>query len=398
MEFLHTSDIPYLVNALLRLVILIFFVALLALFAGLGIQKRRLALRAEEDHERINDYAQQLSAIDAGTRWQIDPLESMRDLICLGRAYRQHCEMRPDGVAFRLDTSRYAKQVDLLKQGLSARNWGRRYQAIDTIANLRLHSLFDFLLQHSLTEKNNSVASHCLHVCALLLRSGEEFEALANRLDHDDQLSTNLVEGLSRSAIQQLKKNQPDATVQAHLTTCLRSASYGMLFKIGLINAIGKEQLLSLKDVLVALATEGSSDVDAKTAVVHNAAHTKAQNEAHNKTHNEAHNEAHIDDAVTLAVMRAIANCGQYDAVIRRQLNSDQPTMQVVALRSSLHCDDESLTLVAQQLHSLHFDVRYAAAMTLEKMGARGQHLLKTARMGTDRYAKNIASFALAIG
>lgn len=72
--------------------------------------------------------------------------------------------------------------------------------------------------------------------------------------------------------------------------------------------------------------------------------------------------------------------------------------MQVVALRSSLYCDDASLALVAQQLHSLHFDVRYAAATTLAKMGARGQPLLKNAQTGTDRYAKNIAAFALAIG
>lgn len=381
MDFLLTAELPYLINASLRLVILIFFIALLGLFVGLGIQKRRLALRATKDIERIKHYSQQLMAIEAGTLWKVDSLRSMRDLICLGRAFRECRQAHPEGRSFQLDESRYPLKIIMLKQAISTNGsgskWGTRYQAIDTIANLKLHSLFGFLLQHSLVEKNSNVTSHCLHVCALLLRTGEEFDALSQRLDHDDQLSTNLVEGLSRIAIQQLKKNQCEAVVHQHLSGCLMAAAYGRLFKIGLINAIGKEQLASLKEVLIELARES-------TAGANGAANTAA-------------NTAPDDGAITLAVMRAIANFGQYDPLIRSQLESEQPTIQVVALRSSIHCDDESMKLVAQQLHSLHFDVRYAAAMTLEKMGARGRYALRIARMSTDRYAKNIAAFALAV-
>ena len=377
MDFLLTVELPYLINALLRLVILVFFIALLGLFVGLGIQKRRLALRAAKDIERIKNYSQQLMAIEAGTLWKIDSVKSMRDLICLGRAYRECRQVQPQGHSFQFDESRYPLKIMMLKEAISANSsgskWGTRYQTIDTIANLKLHSLFGFLLQHSLVEKNSSVTSHCLHVCALLLRTGEEFDALSHRLDHDDQLSTNLVEGLSRVAIQQLKKNQPEAIVQQHLSVCLTAAAYGRLFKIGLINAIGKEQLASLKEVLIELARESTAGI------------------------NIAANSPPDDGAITLAVMRAIANFGQYDPLIRSQLESEQPTIQVVALRSSIHCDDESMKLVAQQLHSLHFDVRYAAAMTLEKMGARGRYALRIARMSTDRYAKNIATFALAV-
>ncbi len=381
MEFFHTIDLPYLINGALRLIILIFFIALLGLFVSLGVQKRKLAIRAKEDAERTQLFARKLAAVEAGELWRIDSLQSMRDLVCLGRACSAHFakgETRADGVAFSLDTPYYAPQIVLLKRGMEAKNWGARYQAIDTIANLRLHTLFYFLLQHSLVEKNSSVTTHCLYVCALLLRDAEEFNALSNRLNQDDQLSTNLVEGLTRIAIQQLQKHQNARTVAACLTASLNSASHGQLFKIGLINAIGKEEIIALKDVLIALVSGHGGDTD--------------------KVANTDPALTLDDNAITLAVMRAIVSFKQYDAVIREQLTSDQPTMQIVALRSSLYCDDASLTEVAEQLHSLHFDVRYAAATTLAKMGERGQFLLKKAQLGTDRYASNIATFALAIG
>lgn len=296
------------------MIILIFFIALVSLFAGLGIQKHKLATRVKNDAERTQHYAHQLLAIESGKLWRIDSLESMRDLVCLGRAFRAYRangaqtvggEMRSDGSDFRLDTPHYAQQIDLLKQGVEAKNWGARYQSIDTIANLRLHTLFGFLLQHSLSEKNTNVTSHCLHVCALLLRSAEEFDALANRLNHDNQLSTNLIEGLTRIAIQQLQEHQNARAVQRCLTACLTSTNYDQLFKIGLINAIGKEQIVALKEVLIALANDSEIERD-----------TNLDSKLDSST--DTYSVTRPDSAITLAVMRAIASFGRYDALIRR--------------------------------------------------------------------------------
>lgn len=380
MEFFQMVDLPFLINGLLRLIILIFFIALLSLFAGLGIQKNRLARRAKKEAEQVQRYVHQLSAIEAGGLQQVEPLpRSMRDLVCLGHAYRTSGEMRPNRIGFRIDTPHYAQQISLLKQSLKSRKWGVRYQSIDTIANLRLHTLFEFLLLHSVTEINNNVTSHCLHVCALLLRSTAKFNALATRLDHDNQLSTNLIEGLARIAIQKLQEHQTVGAVEDCVTSCLVAQGRSLLFRVGLINAIGKQQMLGLKEVLITLAHDSQTDDIADTAHAYATAVPR-------------------ESAMTLAVMRAIASFNQYDDVIRRQLESALPTMQVVALRSSLHCDDASLPLIAQQLHSLHFDVRHAAAQTLAKMGTRGRVFLEKTQMGTDRYAKNIAEFALAVG
>ena len=379
MAFLQMTDLPFLITDLLRLIILTFFIALLGLFAGLGIQKNRLASRAKKEAEQVRCYTHQLSAVEAGAVPQFDPLRSMRDLVCLGRAYRATDELHPSSVRFRIDSPDYAQQISILKQGMKSSNWGVRYQSIDTIANLRLHTLFDFLLQHSTEEKNNNVAGHCLHVCALLLRSPAEFDALVKRLDHDDQLSTNLVEGLVRIAIQKLQENQNTSMVENCLTACLLAPGRNCLFRVGLINAIGKQQMLGLKEVLINLARHSPTEHIADSA------HADPATLSH-------------ENAIALAVMRAIACFNQYDGMIGRQLESDEPTMQVVALCASLHCDDGALALIAHQLRSLHFDVRYAAAQTLAKMGTRGRIFLKIAQMGNDRYARNIAAFALAIG
>jgi hypothetical protein len=365
MEALYAFEIPYLINLLLRFVILIFAIALIGLFAGLGIHKRRQLFRKEQDERLSSRYAQQLSALDAGHIAKIDSMGSMRDLVCLGRVCRDRSTTRTGANGFELDAPFYSAQLRMLKRAVVARNWGIRHQAIDTIANLQLYSLFDFLLAHSAVEKNHWVAGHCFYVCASLVRTGAQFDALAAQLDNDDRLSTNLVEGLSRVAIQRFRENQPSSTVDVHLTSCLTTSSHSRLFKIGLINAIGKEQLGSLKETLIGIAHVGA--------------------------------ETPEDAGITLAVMRAIAQFGQYDELIRNHLDAAQPTTQVVALRSSIHCDDDSLHLVAQQLHSLHFDVRYAAAMTLAALGKRGKHFLQIAVVSTDRFAKNIAAFALAV-
>ncbi len=359
---MHTLDSlvsPYIVVWLLRGIIVVFAASLAALFLGLGLHKRHVLRVARSKEEKTLFYAGELVSLCAGSIASVAEPHDFREALCLARAFGSfpfHDAAEMSKVQGAIAAT---KAIPILKDALSSKDWGVRCRALGAFADLRDPSYFEYLLNFAEQEEVVRVFGSCLSACAFLIQESGQFQTFSLLLDKRPVLSASYDEGVLRTAIRSLLARSDLATVNRIMRDCLFSETFSAQYKAALINAIGKEKFTSMTDAVIDYSRASEVRI------------------------------------IRISAMRALHNMRICDDLICRGFKSADPVIQLVAIRSSLYCNAAVEQQIAGFLASPHFDVRFAAAMTLVKFPSGGRELLQRARTCADPFATDMAEFAL---
>ncbi|MHB8346704.1 MAG: HEAT repeat domain-containing protein [Acidiferrobacterales bacterium] len=359
---MHTLDgliSPYLVVWLLRAIIVVFAVSLSALFLGLGLHKRHVLLVARRKEERTLFYAGELVSLCAGSISSITEPRDFRETLCLADAFGSFFFHDATEVSDAQAAIAATPAVQILKHALSSKDWGVRCRALGAFADLRDPSHFGYLIDFAERENVVRVFGSCLSACALLIHESGQFDTFSLLLNKRLVLSASYDEGVLRTAIRSLLERSDPPAVYRILREYLFSEALSVQYKTALINAIGKEKFTRMTDAILDYARTSE------------------------------------ERTIRISAMRALYNMGVCDDLISRGFKSADPVIQIVAIRASLYCGAAVEPQVAGFLASPHFDVRFAAAMTLVRFPSGGTELLQRARTCADPFARDMAEFAL---
>ncbi|MHB8258603.1 MAG: HEAT repeat domain-containing protein [Acidiferrobacterales bacterium] len=361
---MHTIDgltSPYIVVLLLRGIIFVFAASLAALFLGLGLHKRHVVNVARSREEKILFYAGELVSLCAGTTASVTAPRNLREALSLASAFASF-SFHDDAEISRAQSAIAASpEIQILKNALSSEDWGVRCRALGAFSDLRDPAYFEYLCNFAEHEEVVRVFGSCLSACAILIREPGQFREFSLLLDRRPVLSASYDEGAVRTAIRSLISRSGAAESYQVMRDCLFSETLSEQYKAALINAIGKENFTRMTDAIIDYAQVSEERI------------------------------------IRISAMRALYNMGVCDGLISRGFRSADPVVQIVAIRSSLHCDGAVEEQLVRFLGSPHFDVRYAAAMTLVKFPSGGQELLQQAKAGSDPFATDMAEFALSV-
>ncbi len=360
---MHTLDglvFPYIVVWILRATIMIFGASLAALFLGLGLHKRHVLRAVRDKEERILFYAGELVALCAGSTTAIVNPRNFRDALCLAGAFRAFSFHDESEVAMAHMAIAVTSTMVQLRRALLSKDWGVRTRALTAFGELRDSGQFEYLRRFAEQESVVRVFGSCLAACAALIQESDQFRRFSMLLNSRPALSASYDEGVLRTAIRSLLGSSDAAVARDIMHDCLFSDDFRAQYKAALISAAGKEHFARLAGSIVAYAHVSS------------------------------------DRIIHISAMRALFHFGMCDDLISRSLDSDDPVVQVVAIRSSMRCNGAVETQLAGFLGSPHFDVRYAAAMTLAQLPS-GERQLRQVQAGSDGFARDMAQFALSV-
>ena len=363
MEKLDGLIFPALTLWVMHATIYFFLISLLALFVGLGWHKHRVLRQSSRRTALLAHNQEIFASIESDPLSTLSRVETFEQALCLAEVLRDH-EFKD--AATRLEVQRAITETGirpLLLEAISAKDWGRRYQSMSAIHDLRMPIFFDILLEHAVREENLRVYGNCLHACSTSLGKPEDFQRLCIAMDARPELSSSFAEGVFRTSIRTLLDVHSTDRVHAVLVACLERKDTTLGNLSALILSIGKERINALASALVACTG----------------------------TFN--------DPIIKVSVMRALHTMGLCDDLIIEGLSSDNTMVQIAAIRSCEYYAGRVESNLAGLLNSPSFDVRYAAAMTLRSMHDRGKRiLLEIGGNKADPYAKSMAVFILALG
>jgi hypothetical protein len=354
---------PALTLWVMHVSIYFFLFSLLSLFVGLGWHKHRVLRQMSKRTALIAHIQDTLASIQPGDLPTLSRVETFEQALCLAEALRDH--------DFKDSNSRLALQQAIaetgirpvLLQAISAKAWGRRYQGMSAIHDLRMPIFFDSLLEHAESEQNLRVYGNCLYACSSSLGKPEDIQCLSVAMDARPELSASFAEGVFRTSIRALLNVHSTERVHAVLADCLERKETSLGNLSALILSIGKEHIDALASTIVACAKKSE------------------------------------DTIIKVSAMRALHAMGLCDDLIIEGLSSGNTIVQIAAIRSCEYYAGQVESSLAGLLNSSSFDVRYATAMTLRSMQERGKRiLLEVGGNKTDPYAKTMASFTLALG
>ena len=363
METIDGLVFPALTLWVMHASIYFFLISLLALFVGLGLHKHRVLRQMSKRTVLIAHNQAILTSTEPDTLSTLSRVETFEQALCLAEALRDD--------DFKDANSRLVVQqaiaetgiTPVLLQAISAKAWGRRYQAMSAIHDLRMPVFFDTLLEHAVREENLQVYGNCLYACSSSLGKLEDIQRLCIAMDARPELSASFAEGVFRTSIRALLDVHSADRVHAVLVTCMERKETSLGNLSALILSIGKERINALASALVACARKSK------------------------------------DTITKVSAMRALHAMGLCDDLIIEGLSSGNIIVQIAAIRSCEYHDGRVESNLGGLLNSPSFDVRYATAMTLRAMQERGKRiLLEVGDNKTDPYAKTMAAFTLALG
>ena len=363
METIDGLVFPALTLWVMHASIYFFLISLLALFVGLGWHKHRVLRQLSKRTALIAHNQDILTSIEPDALPTLSRVETFEQALCLAEALRDH--------DFKDANSRLALQQAIaetgirpvLLQAISAKDWGRRYQGMSAIHDLRMPVFFDILLEHAVREENLRVYGNCLHACSTSLGKPEDLQRLSIAMDARPELSASFAEGVFRTSIHALLDVHSTDRVHAVLVACLERKETSLGNLSALILSIGKERIDTLASTIVSCARNSENTI------------------------------------IKVSAIRALHAMGLCDDLIIEGLTSGNTIVQIAAIRSCEYYDGRVESNLAGLLNSPSFDVRYATAMTLRSMQERGKRvLLEVGDNKTDPYAKTMASFTLALG
>jgi hypothetical protein len=339
-----------------------FLISLLALFVGLGWHKHRVLRQMSKRSALIAHNKDILASVHSDAPPTMPRIETFEQALCLAEALRDH-DFKD---ASRLTLQQAIAETGIrpvLLQAIRAKEWGRRYQGMSAIHDLRMPFFFDSLLEHAESEENLRVYGNCLYACSSSLGKPEDIQRLSIAMDARAELSASFAEGVFRTSIRALLKVHSTIRVHAVLADCLERKETSLGNLSALILSIGKEHIDALASTIVACAKKSE------------------------------------DTIIKVSAMRALHAMGLCDDLIIEGLSSGNTIVQIAAIRSCEYYAGRVESNLAGLLNSPSFDVRYATAMTLRSMQERGKRvLLEVGGNKTDPYAKTMASFTLALG
>jgi HEAT repeat protein len=336
----------------LKITLVFFAISLLAMLVGLGVHKAVTAQRRRREHTLSDAWRRCLDPTQPPPR-SLPPLHRLRDAQALARALRGR-----DWTARTRELVARSDAAATLQHGLRSRDWGTRYASAALAQHLRCASLFETLLRQAETDPNWRVSAMCVQAAAALLRSGPQFEAVAQALGRLPEVSANFVESVLRLGVAALRNAVDPPTLHACLRSALDRAEPRHLPQ--LLIALGKSGLPELADAIAARA-RGDGGVGARTAA-----------------------------------LRALGAMNLRDPLIEQSLQDPDDTVRIAALRSCAAYGKQAVPALDAAMRSRNFDVRYAAAATLRALGDAGVEALRRIAAATDdAYASHMAAFAL---
>lgn len=340
-----------------------FLISLLALFVGLGWHKHRVLRQMSKRSALIAHNKDILASVHSDAPPTMPIIETFEQALCLAEALLDHdLEDANSRLALQQAIAETGIRPVLL-QAIRAKEWGRRYQGMSAIHDLRMPFFFDSLLEHVKSEENLYVYSNCLYACSSSLGKLEDIQRLSIAMDARAELSASFAEGVFRTSIRALLKVHSTERVHTVLADCLERKETSLGNLSALILSIGKEHIDALASTIVACAKKSE------------------------------------DTIIKVSAMRALHAMGLCDDLIIEGLSSGNTIVQIAAIRSCEYYAGRVESNLAGLLNSPSFDVRYATAMTLRSMQERGKRvLLEVGGNKTDPYAKTMASFTLALG
>ncbi len=360
MQTLDAAVFPYLVIPLLWTVIALFGASIVALFISLGLHKREILSRIRARQERIARFERVLTRSEADPTVRLPVVNGLDAATALGSALTR--KFGPDAIASPriLDLIRASGAGEAALQELGARDWARRYQAVTAIGDLRLPELFDPLIEFARTEENMRIFGICLFSAAHLLSKPFQFQTLFTLAASQPSLSAGYDEGTFRIAIRTLmERGVAPERLSLVFQTCLEAGRAGEQHALALIQAIGKERLVSFSSLLVQVARERQSG------------------------------------RLTVATLRSLQSMGRCDPIIEEQIGSTDLMLNIAAIRSAESCGSGIVPRVSDQLASPDFNVRYAAAQTLMNLGEAGHQELLAREKDAREEVRHMAAFAL---
>jgi len=364
---MHTLDaivFPYLVVVLLWVVIAFFVVSIAALFVGLGIHKRHLAKRESNYRRQIEAYAHAISQFREGDETCLPSVADFDAACALGAALTKTFRTQdiPPQAAL-LEAIRNSGAALLVMAYLDAKDWGQRFRAVTALGDLRLPELFDKLVEIAHSEPHMSVFGNCLYAAANSVSRPDQIRTLFDLINSRRDISAGYDEGMFRLAIQALRRHDAQLeALAAVLRPCLQSEEADEQHLLALVLAMGKEQLVAFKNDMVNIVRSRGSA------------------------------------RLTAAVMRAVHSMHLCDSIISEYVGSSDPMLNIAAIRSAECCGPDIVPLIGRELRSTDFNVRYAAAVTLSKLGENGHNELIERRQDSDPFARDMAAFALSVG
>ncbi len=359
---MHTLDgliAPYVGVWLLNAINVVFAVSLAVLVLGLGWHKRHVVNVARRKEEKTLFYAGELVSLCSGSISSVTEPRDFREALCLAGAFGSFSFHNAIEVATAQGAIAATQTVQILKNALSSKDWGVRCRALGAFADLRDPSYFEYLIDFAEREEVVRVFGSCVSACAFLVHEFRQFEQFSLLLNKKLVLSASYDEGVLRTAIRSLLARRDPPVVDRILRDCLFSEALSMQYKAALINAIGKEKFTLISDAIIDYARTSEERI------------------------------------IRISAMRALYNMEICDDLISRGFKSADPVVQVVAIRSSLYCGVTVEDQIADFLASPHFDVRFAAAMTLVRFPSGGREHLERARICADTFSRDMAEFAL---
>ena len=361
MESTGVAVFQHLAIQIMWVVIFVFAISLITLFLGLGFHKNHIIRYALKKTNLFTFYTNEISLVCSGEIASLTQPNHVIEAICLATAYTCYLfQSATDVIKIQILIEK-SEAITLLKKELYSKDWGRRYQVLNAFADFHLPSSCDYLIDFSEKENNVRVFGNCLLACALSICKPAQFKAFSILINAKWLLSASYGEGVLRIALRSLIIKCPKDAYDI-MNDCLNSDNLNVQYKAALINAIGKEQFQPMKSALSSFARKS------------------------------------LEQIIKLSTMRALSNLSACDDLILISMDSANPIEQLVAIRSSIHCGVSVAEKVAHHLSSPYFDVRYAAAKTLLQFPENGHALLAEAsKQHTDRFARDMANFALSL-
>lgn len=361
MNTIDSIVIPYLLVAILWAVIVFFVVSISVMFIGLGFHKRSLARRDQTYRRQTAAYRDAIARIAYGDAVTLPPVADFVSACGLGEAVTQICREQsvlPSPAV--LEAIQKSGAVTLVVTHLVNKDWGQRFLAVGALGDFRLPERFDTISEFARSESHMLVFGNCLYAAANCVSQPDQIQTLFGLIHSQRDTSSGYDEGMFRLAFHALRaRNTPPEAIANTLRLCLLSPTAAEPHLLSLVQAIGKEKLVTFKDELVLIVRRLNSP------------------------------------RLLSAAMRAIHNMGLCDDVILEHIGSSDAMLNITAIRSVTCCGRDASFLIGRQLQSPDFNVRYAAAVTLKKLGESGHKELLNRRIGSDPYARNMATFAL---
>lgn len=362
MHTLDQSVFSVLTVTLLWMVIAVFCVSIAALLISMGLHKHHRYERARRFQNQVDHYARAIVRFMAGDAVHPIQVEDFEQVTALSTALAKTLE--PNRV---LDPAlgemirRTQAPAHLLPE-LNTQDWGQRYRAVSAAGDLGLPEFFEPVVELAHGEENTKIFGICLYAAAQLISDPSQVKALYDLTASRADLAIGYSEGMFRIAIQSLMQRGVSLErLDAILEHCLKDSRADEQHQLSLILAIGKEKLVSLKEMLVRIAHQPDKQ------------------------------------RLLTTILRCLHSMGECDPLIGAHIGSVDLMVNIAAIRAAENCAPDIVPKIVAQLGAADFNIRYAAAQTLTRLGEPGHRALQEREYDQRPEVQRMASFALAV-